>query len=195
MGKWRFLIGLTVLVIWALASWIQNRNKLQERKSKMVDAFRPRRDKPEPRTELDRIMEELARRTQETERKPTPSGVEGLSLPTTQGGNSPSRKRPRQAGSKTVTAQTRPGNRAADVLQILEAQPAPHLPPPPASTPAAYTQMPGSHAPRTEKEKAQAVGLAKIPDLLKSPDSLATLVVLQEVLGPPLSRRRRRKSF
>jgi hypothetical protein len=178
---WEFLIvPIIAVAVWIIGTLIRG---AEQAKGPQEAARR----KPEGVTDLDRFLREVHRRRRAEERaqeRPRRTEREEEEPPTERPREPAPRAKwttPRQEEVPVVlpVEEVVPAApvAAAPVLRVLEAPPLPDLP----------SEKSVRPLPR-RPEPAARVGLR---GLLRSPEGLRTAMVLQEVLGPPLSRRRR----
>jgi hypothetical protein len=139
-------------------------------------AERPRRTEPTP-TDVDRFLAEVNRRRREAERQQSQPPVPS---PRPEARREPRRdpeRRQRPAAVTVRRASEEEARRlpAVQAVEVVEAEPAA------TAKFQAARLAPGPVSPI----------LTEVASLLRSPRSLGAALVLQEVLGPPLSRRRR----
>ncbi len=136
----------------------------------------PRR-RPEQVTDLDRFLREVNRRRQARQREEEPAA-------SAESGREP----PRETAPPTQTPEAIPVVLPV-VEEVVVAQPAPTL---------RVHQAPPIVEIATEKsvsslpEQRESASLASLRKLLRSPDGMRTAMMLQEVFGSPVSRRRAR---
>src|SRR5438874_2417353 len=200
MGIEFWIVPVIAAGVFILGSLLRNREeeRKQGRRGPGDDAGQLRRRSS---TDLDRFLEEARRRRQmgETPPAPPPRPVERpVSRPRIETPVTPQRRRPPQPKAQpaaTPRRASRPGipQVIAVAEPVLEAVPVlEHLPPslraPPA--PPSAPARPDAPTGAVVSRPTVSAPLAPVAALLRSPKGLRAAFVLQEVLGPPLSRRR-----
>jgi hypothetical protein len=136
------------------------------------------RKRPEKVTDLDRFLREIQRRRESAEREDEKEPRVERRRPEPR----PARRRPPEEEEIPVVIPVEPVAvvqtvALAPVLRSIEAPPLPVLPAEPLPAP----------QPRPRRESAAPAGLR---ELLRSRDGVRKAMILREVLGPPLARRR-----
>jgi hypothetical protein len=177
-GEW--IVPVVVLIVWLVSTILKSRENAEPVRPRQAgggDGRKPTSDIDRFLQEIDRLKRKSAEERGETVRaapKPKPKPVQPV---------------PR------VRPVVRP-IRVEPVPQLVAVEPAPIVTAAAVSAPvSAYGSPPPTPAPPARAAQVSAVelrsapGVAEALKLLRSPRSLAAAVVLQEVLGPPKSRR------
>jgi hypothetical protein len=180
------LIPVAVVILSSLFRTAEQKNR-RERPGAEVRTP-PRR----PTTDLDRFLEEARRRRQPPERREVPDGTE-VTLPA----KPPPPQRPQRQVPPVRPREARVPPRRTPVL-MEEARPT--SPPIPFAQPAAVAEAvpakvsdvpPPPPAQTTTRQQGVSPVRRQVLQLLRAPRSAATAMVLHEVFGPPLCKRRR----
>jgi hypothetical protein len=193
-----WIVPLIALVLWILSSLIRN---TEEQARDRPDRPRPPRPDEPPRlpTEVDKFLQEInrMRRQQAEERRtepraePPPPPVESIPevVPVEQTAPDFERRRP----PVVVAEVPRPERvRPRPVVRVRRPEPRPAPAAPPRAVPVAVPMPPPAppevqiHAPRVSAAVPQVFAM------LRSPQNVQAAILLQEVLGPPRCRGRRR---
>lgn len=193
MGWEVLIIPIIGVAVWIISTLIRGAEQAK-------DPERPAQRKPEKVTDLDRFLREVHRRRQGDEREEErPTRAE------------PRREPPRRAAPRTarpqeevpvalpveevLTAQPASG---APVLRVHEAPPLPGASAEASGRPALRVHqvprlpdMPPDTSARSLPQLPPSAALAGLKDLLRSREGLCKAMILQEVFGPPRSRRGR----
>jgi hypothetical protein len=172
MMPWELLVVPVIAVaVWIIGTLIRSAEQAKGPEGA------PRRQ-PEQVTDLDRFLREVNRRRQarqpRDEEEPT-ARVER-------------REPPRRPAPPPPPPEVIPV--VLPVAEVVVAQPAPAAPTLRVHEAPALPELPADKSARPLPERPESAALASLRKLLRSRDGLRTAVVLQEVLGPPLSRRR-----
>jgi hypothetical protein len=200
MGDWHvWIIPIIAIAVWIIGALVRGRENEQNRQpgGPLNPGGRPRTR--EPVTDLDRFLREVHRRRQAAEQKealerspsppvivePVPSPPPFVLQPAEEGRPQTGRpvRRPRGPEAAENIPTVLP---VAPPTTVLTLSPLPELAVLPAFTPPVSpevipTALPSAKAPSPIKREVWG--------LLKSADGLRAAVILQEVLGPPRSRR------
>ncbi len=186
------IIAVAVYIISQLAANQQNRRKPAPRPLPPPDDFEPPRER-RPSPDLEKFLEEVRQRKEEKDRRQEAEAEEPprrqpeprRRLPVT---TKPPRRRdepvivvqpaslPAGSSSRTVTM---PSSVPAGVAPVQATQ----APPPPPQA----LHRPEALPTRTP----QSASVKMVGELLKNRQALSAALLLREILGPPLSRRRR----
>ncbi|HKI36651.1 MAG TPA: hypothetical protein VKA46_32650 [Gemmataceae bacterium] len=179
MGLEFLIIPIIVVAVWIVSTLLRGADDSKR-------PGRPAQRKPEKATDLDRFLREVQRRrdtAESAEPRPRreearPAQAERRRPPQSRGKGRTSREEaiPVVLAVEEVAPSELVGG--APVMSVLTAPPLPEIPRMPADTSAASVP-----------ESPALVGLR---ELLQTRDGLRQAMILQEVLGPPLSRRGRR---
>jgi hypothetical protein len=160
---WEFIIvPIIAVAVWIIGTLLRGAEQPPAR-----NGAPPRRG--ERVTDLDRFLREVHRRRQSaegTEAPPVRAERRRESVP-----------RPQAIPVALPVDEVVVVPEPAPALRVVEAPPLP--------------QMPSDKSARSLPPRPESAGLAALRGLLRSRDGMRTAMVLQEVLGPPLSRRRR----
>jgi hypothetical protein len=144
-----------------------------------AESAKTRRSEPTP-TDVDRFLAEINRRRREGERQPSPPPPPPRPEPRRESRRDPERRqRPAVVTTRRASeeeARRLPVAQAVDVVEVL-----------PEVEPATAAKF---QATRIVARSTSPI-LTEVASLLRSPRSIGAAIVLQEVLGPPLCRRRR----
>jgi hypothetical protein len=189
-----WLIPIVVLLIWIVSSIFKNteEDRAAARKREAAGQIGEGRPSRRPVSEIDRFLEEVnRRRRQVAERErvpaPPPAARPPRSAPRSQATRTPSAtpvarrssprasERPIPVEAVVVAEVARATAPIAQVVDAQERQPLPPLAP----------------SPLPEVSAGPNPVLTQLSTFMQSNDSLRAAMLLHEVLGPPLSRRRR----
>jgi hypothetical protein len=168
-GEW--IVPVVVLIVWVVSTIMKSREE---------EPVRPRKAGAEPARkptgEIDKFLQEIDRLRRKSAEEQA-QAVRGA--PPT----------PRVRPVTPAQSRARPAPRPApSVSPAVVAQAIPVVIPAPATP--VYVAPNPARAARAMAEARQTPGATAALHLLRSPRTLASAVVLLEVLGPPLSRRR-----
>jgi hypothetical protein len=199
MGGWEWVVPVIIFLVYVINSFLRNEEKDNNRRRptarpKLAGEDRPRRSS----SDIDRFLDEVNRRRRQgverrpatTERLATPLRVPPAPRP--RPAARPGRERPvaqqpsvRPAPGRTVNL-PRPPVEAAPVIEVIPAEIA--------DVALARTLKAQEVSPALPPEAASRTAssplLEQLTSLLSTPKGLQAGIVLNEVLGPPLSRRR-----
>jgi len=169
---WEFIIvPIIAVAVWIIGTLIRGAEKAQG-----PNGAPPRRG--ERVTDLDRFLREIHRRRQAEERTEEP----------------PQRAERRREPEPPPVRRAPPREEIPVVLPVQEVIAAEPVAPAPALRVLEAPPLPAvpfDRSPRPQQRRAEPAALVTLKALLRSPEGLRTAMILREVLGPPLSRRRR----
>jgi hypothetical protein len=195
---WHILIILLIPVAVVILSSLFRTAEQKNRRDRPGGEFRPPPRRPV--TDLDRFLDEARRRREPPERREVPGGSEVT--PATKPGPPP--RPPRQTPPRPREIRLPPRRQPVLLEDVPPSRP-PAAPPPPVQVPVAEPVRSASAAPAVRapapaitpmtptpsRQQALSPVLQQVAQVLRTPRSAATAVVLREVFGPPLCMRRR----
>lgn len=150
---------------------------------------RPRRPEPTP-TDVDRFLAEVNRRRQESQREPAPAPPRpARPEPRRERDRERARERERERSRREQPMRTAPVVRRVSEEQARAFPTVQAVEPMPEVEPETPPKFRGSEVVRDSRPRSAI--LADVAGLLRNSRSVGAAIVLQEILGPPLSKRRR----
>jgi hypothetical protein len=198
MGGLEYLIPVLIVLVFIVGHFLKSSQKEENGRRIPVRRARPGEDTPARRgsTDIDRFLDEVnRRRRQALERRTgpieeqTPLGVP----PVVRQRRTATQQRPQVSVAvprgRAAPPRPVPLARSVDPAPVVEVLPVVEIP----SSPLLQTEPTWQPAPAASIQDSPSSTSLALTNLLSQQDNLRAAIVLQEILGPPLSRRRAAK--